>query len=81
VQKASRIGHAAPELRDKLYFPAVTALRRDPRSKAFAERLRAAGKTPMQIIFALLHKLVRTAFALLKSSATYNPNHALFQTT
>jgi transposase len=81
VQKASRIGHAAPVLRDKLYFPALTALRHHPRSKAFAERLRAAGKTPMQILFAVLHKLVRTAFALLKSSAHYNPNHALFQTT
>jgi len=80
VQKASRIGHAAPQLRDKLYFPAVTALRCDPRSKAFAERLRAAGKTPMQIVFAVLHKMVRTAFALLRSKADYNPNHALFQT-
>jgi transposase len=81
VQKASRIGHAAPQLRDKLYFPAVTALRCDPRSKAFAQRLRAAGKTPMQIVFAVLHKLIRTAFALLKSAADYNPSHALFQTT
>jgi len=81
VRKASRIGHAAPELRSKLYFPALTAIRHDPRSKAFAERLRAAGKTPMAIVFAVLHKLVRTAFALLKSTAEYNPNHTLFSTT
>lgn len=81
VHKASRIGHAAPLLRDKLYFPALTAMRHDPRSIVFAQRLRVAGKTPMQIIFAVLHKLVRTAFALLKSSAAYNPNHVLFQTT
>lgn len=81
VRQASRIGHAAPELRSKLYFPALTALRHDPRSKAFAERLRTAGKTPMAIVFAVLHKLVRTAFALLKSTADYNPNHTLFSTT
>lgn len=81
VRKASRIGHAAPELRAKLYFPALTAMRHDPRSKAFAERLRAAGKTPMAVVFAVLHKMVRTAFALLQSKANYNPSHALFQTT
>jgi transposase len=81
VRKASRIGHAAPELRHKLYFPALTAMRCDPRSKAFADRLRGTGKTPMAILFAVLHKLVRTAFALLKSSADYNPNHAFFPTT
>lgn len=81
VRKASRIGHAAPALRPKLYFPALTAMRHDPRCKALAERLRAAGKTPMQIVFAVLHKLVRTAFGLLKSSADYNPNHTLFSTT
>ena len=78
VRKASRIGHAAPELRTKLYFPAITAMRHDPRSKAFAERLRTAGKTPMAIVFAVLHKIVRTAFALLQSKADYNPNHTLF---
>ena len=81
VRKASRIGHAAPELRSKLYFPAITAMRHDPRSKAFAERLRAAGKTPMAIVFAVLHKMVRTACALLQSKADYNPNHTLFSTT
>ena len=81
VRKSSRIGHAAPELRSKLYFPAITAIRHDARSKAFAERLRAAGKTPMAIVFAVLHKMVRTAFALLKSKANYNPIHSLFSIT
>ena len=77
VRKGSRIGHAAPCLRHKLYFPAITAMRFDARSKAFAERLRAAGKAKMSIIFAVLHKLVRTAFALLKTGAEYQPDHAL----
>lgn len=78
VRKTSRIGHAAPLLRSRLYFPALTAMRHDPRSKAFAEKLRAAGKTPKSILFAVLHKLIRTAFALLQSSSTYDPNHSLF---
>ena len=81
VRKASRIGPAAPALRPKLYFPALTARRHDPRSKALAERLRPAGKTPMQLVFAVLHKLVRTAFGLLKSTAADIPNHTLCQTT
>ena len=77
VRRASRIGHAAPLLRTRLYFPALSAIRHDPRSKAFAERLRAAGKPPKSILFAVLHKLIRTAFALLKSSTAYNPNHSI----
>ena len=77
VRKASRIGHAAPSLRGKLYFAAITAMRWDPRSMAFAQRLREAGKSKMSIIFAVLHKLVRTAFVLLKNHATYQPDHAV----
>jgi transposase len=77
VRKPSRIGCAAPALRHKLYFPALTAMRHDPRSKLFAERLRANGKSPMAILFAVLHKLIRSAFAMLKSSSSYNPLHCL----
>jgi transposase len=75
VRKAARIGHGAPFLRSKLYFSAVTALRCDPRSKAFAARLHAAGKSKMSILFAILHKLVRTAFAILKTGQPYQPDH------
>lgn len=75
VRKGAHVGHEAPSLRSKLYFPALTALRYDPRSRAFAERLRAAGKPPKSIILAVLHKLVRTAFALLKTGSTYQPEH------
>ena len=78
VRKASRIGQAAPELRHKLYFPALSAMQHDPRSKAFADHLRSAGKSSMAILFAVLHKLVRTAFAMLKSHSAYDPNHTLF---
>lgn len=75
VRKPSLIGRGAPSLRSKLYFAAVTAIRYDPRSKAFAERLQAAGKSKMSILFAVLHKLVRTAFAILKTGHPYRPDH------
>jgi len=77
VRKPSVIGRGAPCLRHKLYFAAITAIRFDPRSKAFAERLQAAGKSKMSIIFAVLHKLVRTAFAILKTGLPYQPDHVV----
>ena len=77
VHRPSRIGHAAPALRSKLYFTAITAIRCDPRSQVFAKRLHAAGLSKMAIIFAVLHKLVRTAFAILKTGTPYDPNHVV----
>ncbi len=75
--KPSRIGHDAPSLRSKLYFAAVTAMRCSPRFQALAERLRAKGHCKMSIIMAVLHKLVRTAFAILQSGKPYNPDHVV----
>jgi len=77
VRNGSHLGFPAPSLRGKLYFPAISAMRWDARSKAFAERLRAAGKAKMSIIFAVLHKLVRAAFAILKTGSEYQPTHAV----
>lgn len=77
VRKGAHVGHAAPSLRGRLYFPAISVMRYDPRSKAFAERLRAAGKAKMSVIFAVLHKLVRAAFVMLKTGAEYQLDHAL----
>lgn len=75
VRRSAKVGHEAPWLRAKLYFPAVTAMRCDPRSQQLANRLRAAGKSSKSIVLAILHKLVRTAFALLKNQSDYDPNH------
>ena len=75
VRKPSRIGHAAPCLRSKLYFAAVTAMRCSPRFQALAQRLRAKGHAKMSIIMAVLHKLIRTAFAILKTGRPYQPDH------
>lgn len=77
VHKPSQIGHDAPALRDKLYFAAVTAMRCSPRFQALAERLRAKGHCKMSIIMAVLHKLIRTAFAVLQSGQPYHPDHVV----
>jgi len=77
VRKPSRIGHAATSLRHKLYFAAITAMRCEARFKAFAQRLRAKGHSKMSIIMAVLHKLVRTAFAILKTGLPYQPDHVV----
>jgi transposase len=75
VRKPAHVGHEAPWLRAKLYFPAVTAMRCDPRCQQLAARLHAAGKPTMSIILAVLHKLIRTAFAILKDRTNYDPAH------
>ena len=76
VRRPSRIGKEGQQrLRRGLYMPAIVARSRNPRLRAFADRLEAAGKTKMAVLFAVMHKLVRTSFALLKDQSTYDPNH------
>jgi transposase len=77
LKRPSHVGHEAPSLRTKLYFPALTAMRHDPRFRAFAQRLREAGKAPKSIVLAVLHKLIRTAFAILTTGAAYQPTHVV----
>ena len=75
VRKPSFIGRGAPPLRSKLYFAALTAVRCNPHYQPFVQRLRDQGHSKMSIIFAVLHKLIRTAFAMLKNKTTYQPDH------
>lgn len=62
-------------LRRVLFMAALVARRRNPRLKTFADRLAAAGKTKMSVVFAVLHKLLKIAFALLKNQSSYQPFH------
>jgi hypothetical protein len=74
--KPSRIGPAGNRyLRKALYFPAISARTHNPRFKVFADRLAERGLSKMAIIMALLHKLVRTAFAILKNQSACDPSH------
>ncbi len=60
-------------LRRALYLPAIVAWRRNPRLKARAERLIAAGKTKMCVVGALMHHLLRLAYGVLKSQKPFDP--------
>jgi transposase len=58
-------------MRRALYMPALTALRCNPAMQAYAERLRAAGKQSMVIVGAIMRKLLRVMFAVVRSNCAY----------
>lgn len=63
-----------PRLRKALYFPALVAIRLCPEIQAFRNRLLNAGKTKMQVVGAVMHKLIRIIYGVLKSSQPFDPN-------
>lgn len=60
-----RIWGGRAQVRSILYMAALSAMRWNPRIKAFAERLTAAGKPPKVVIVACMHKLLLYLNALL----------------
>jgi len=64
-------------LRKALYLPAVVAMRCNPLLKAMTERLLGRGKVKMQVIGALMRKLVHLAFGILKSQKPFDPSYLL----
>ena len=60
-------------IRRSLYFPAITALRCNPVIKEWASGLRERGKCEMQIIGAVMRKLIHLAYGVLKSGKPYDP--------
>jgi transposase len=78
VQGKTRLGKIGNRrLRKALYFPALTGWRRCPQARAFGERLLAAGKVKMQGIGALMHKLIRVIYGILKSRQPFDPDKLL----
>lgn len=71
--KLSKIGKAS--LRRALYFPAIAASRQ-PVFGALYVRLLAKGKSKMAALGAVMHKLLRIAYGVLKSGQAFNPNYA-----
>jgi transposase len=69
--RLSKMGR--PRIRRSLYFPAVTALRCNPAIKEWASGLRERGKCEMQIIGAVMRKLIHLAYGVLKSGKPYDP--------
>lgn len=72
--RLSKVG--APRIRHALYFPAVTAIRCNPQIKAWAKGLRERGKCEMQIIGAVMRKLIHLAYGVLKTGKPYDPLYA-----
>ncbi|MCZ0904242.1 transposase, partial [Microcoleus sp. HI-ES] len=62
-------------LRKALYMPAVVAMRYNPLLKAMSERLLGRVQVKMQVIGALMRKLVHLAFGILKSQKPFDPNY------
>lgn len=67
----TKVGSAA--LRAALFMPAMNAKTWNPQLKEFAERLRKRGKTKMQIIVAVMRKLLHQIYGILKSGKPFDP--------
>jgi len=75
VDKKPRISKAGNMyLRSALFMPALSARRHSPHLKAFADHLKARGKQPMQIVVALMRKLLVGISAMLKNHQPYDGN-------
>ena len=76
IRGRSRTGPVGPaQLRKALDMPALVAMRANPTLRAFADRLRAAGKRPKVVVVAVMRKLLLLAWAILRSGRPYSPSH------
>ncbi len=68
--RISRKGNA--RLRAPLYMPALSAIRTDPHVRAFSQRLRDAGKTPLQAVVAVMRKLLHAIHGMFQSYTDFH---------
>jgi len=71
----SKVGRAS--IRAALYMPAINAKRFNPRMMAFADRLAARGLCNMEIVIAVMRKLLHIVFGVLKSGQPYQADFGL----
>jgi transposase len=69
----SRRGNS--RIRRMLYMPALVAMTWNPLLKAFAARLRLAGKRGKQVVAAVMRRLLVLAYGVLKSRQPFDPNY------
>ena len=69
--RMSKLGHR--RLHKALYFPAITALRCNPRVQALAIRLAQKGKAKMVIVGAAMRLLAHLIFGVLKNRTAFDP--------
>ena len=73
--KLSKMG--SRRLRSALYMAALTAMRHNPRIQPFVQRLRHQKKHVMVIICAVMKKLIRYAYAVLKHRRPFDPQFGI----
>jgi transposase len=77
IRKRTRLAKTGnADLRQALYWPAISAMRHNPILRQFADRLRERGKPKMTIIAAVMRKLLTLAYGVLKSGSPFNPAYA-----
>ncbi len=62
-------------LRKSLYMPAVSAIQHNPVIRDFADRLKQAGKPSKVIICAVMRKLLRIIYAVVRSGKPFDSNY------
>ena len=70
--RLSKTGSSA--LRRAFYMPALVAMQHNPILRAFALRLKQAGKKGKVIVCAVMRKLVHIIYGVLKSNRPFDPN-------
>jgi transposase len=71
--RMSKVGNQ--KVRTALFMPALVAIRICPRMTAFYKRLQAEGKAKKLVVGAVMRKLLRVIYAVLKSGKPYDANH------
>lgn len=74
-----KLGNA--RLRKALYFPALVMIRYCPEIQAFRAKLLATGKPKMQVVGAVMHKLIRVIYGVLKSGEEFDAKKLAPQST
>lgn len=77
INGRARLTKTGPaDLRAKLYFSAMTAIKHNPPLKVFYERLLKAGKAKMSALCAVMRKLVHICYAVLIKQQEFDPNYS-----
>lgn len=66
---------AVPQVRTTLYMAATSAIKYNPACKELHLKLRQKGKPKKVARIAVVHKLIRQAFAIVKSGKKFDPLH------
>jgi transposase len=65
------------QVRSALYMCAMSGIRSNPHLQKFAQRLKKNGKKPMQVLGAVMRKLLLFAHAVVVTEKDYDPNYAM----